>query len=157
MKKSLRKLLLGTILVGTLFALAGCGGKKKEVSVDTASLAKQLVDETVTTDSLTQTQDSMLSTIYALPEGSAGTAYMSSGATACEVAVIQSADSSKTGDVETIFKNRVKSQSDLYASYNAEQVTKLDSAIIKSAGAYTVLVVCDDTDKANDILKNAGF
>lgn len=50
-----------------------------------------------------------------------------------------------------------RNQKNLYASYNAEEAGRLDDAIIKSAGKYTVLCVCDDTDKANEILKENGF
>ena len=59
--------------------------------------------------------------------------------------------------MEKLFKTRVDNQSSLYASYNEGEVAKLDKAIIKSAGAYTVLCVSDDTDKANEILKEYGF
>ncbi len=158
--KHLKKTLLTVLLTGVLFALTGCGGgSSKEVTVDTASLAKELTDSTVTSDTLTEAQSSMLSTIYYFTDDqtAGGTAYMSSGATACEVVVVECKDAKQTSAVEELFKTRVKNQSELYASYNAEEVTKLDNAIIKSAGKYTVLVVCDDTAKAESILKEAGF
>ena len=60
-------------------------------------------------------------------------------------------------DVEKLFQTRVDNQSSLYASYNEGEVEKLDDAIIESAGAYTVLCVCDDTDQAEKILEKYGF
>ena len=59
--------------------------------------------------------------------------------------------------MEKLFKTRVTNQSNLFASYNAGEVSKLDKAIIRSSGKYTVLIVCDDTEKAEEILKENGF
>ncbi len=139
-------------------SLTACGGKEKEVSVDPAKLAGELL-ETVTSDTLSETSADLIPSTYFIEadDMKKGVAYASSGATACEVVVIQSKDAGNTSNVEKQFQSRVKNQSDLYASYNQGEVDKLDKAIIRSAGAYTVLCVCDDTDKANEILKNSGF
>ncbi len=139
--------------------LTACSSGKKEVSVNVQELAGQLNSETVTGDQLDQTAENMIPAIYYLDadQVAAASAYMSGGATASEVAVIESKESGNTKAVEDKLKERVASQSKLYESYNAEEVSRLDTAIIKSAGKYTVLVVCDDTKKAEEILKNAGF
>lgn len=138
--------------------LTACGGTKKTVTVDTAKLADDLLSA-VTSDTLSETPSDMVPSIYFIEaddiENSA--AYASSGATACEVAVIQSKDSDHVSEVEKQFQNRVESQSSLYASYNQGEVDKLDKALIKSVGTYTVLCVCDDVDKADEILKDYGF
>lgn len=156
MKRTKKITLLFCAILAAL-ALTACGGKNKEVSVDPAKLSEDLL-ATVTSDTLTKMGvDPSTVYLYSSDDVASAVAYSSSGATACEVAVIQSKDSSKTGDIEKLLKSRVDSQSTLYASYNAVEVEKLDKAIIKSAGSYTVLCVCDDTDKANDILKEYGF
>lgn len=155
MKKLFTALMCTTLLV---FGLTGCGGSEKDISVDTAKLASELLT-TVTSDTLSETASDMLPSIYFFNanEVEEGVAYASSGATACEVAVVKSTDTKNTENIEKLFQTRVDNQSSLYASYNQGEVEKLDTAIIKSAGAYTVLCVCDDTDKANEILKGYGF
>ena len=154
MKKFAAILCAGAMMLG----LTACGGKNKEVTIDTGKLASDLL-ATVTSDTLTETASDLLPSIYYLDADSieSGVSYMSSGTTACEVTVIQSKEEKNTAEVEKFFQTRVDNQSNLYASYNAGEADKLDKAIIKSAGAYTVLCVCDDTDKANDILKDYGF
>jgi Flp pilus assembly protein TadD len=145
-------------LAAMTLTLTACGSKTKDVTIDTAALAKDL-QSAITSDTLAQTATEMLPSIYFYDEDSvtSGIAYASSGATACEVAVIQSKDSSYTSEVEKLFQTRVDNQSSLYASYNEGEVTKLDNAIIESTGTYTVLCVCDDTDTAKDVLKEYGF
>lgn len=142
-------------------SLTACGGKDKSVTVeaiDPAKLAEDLLT-TVTSDTLSETSADLLPSIYFVDADAmeTGVAYASSGATACEVTVIQSKDAKNTADVEKLFQTRVDNQSALYASYNQGEVEKLDKAIIKSAGVYTVLCVCDDPDKAEEILKGYGF
>ena len=125
---------------------------------NTGELAKELL-KTVTSDELTETASDMLPSIYFFEDGAIeeGTAYASSGATACEVAVVQSKDAKNTAEVEKLFRTRVSNQSELYSCYNDSEVARLEEAIIKSAGVYTVLCVTDDVDKANEILEEYGF
>lgn len=140
-------------------SLTACGGKKeKEVSVDVPKLAEELLG-TVSSDTLTETASDMLASIYFYEpdDVASAVAYASSGATACEVAVIESKDAGNTEEIEKLFQTRVDNQSALYASYNEGEVAKLDDAVIESAGVYTVLCVCDDPDAAKEILENYGF
>lgn len=142
-----------------LLMLTGCGGKKKEVSVDTAALAGEL-NACVSSDTLNQQAEAaMIQKIYYIDEASfaGGEAWLSDGTTACEVAVIECKDASAASGVSDKLKARVSSQKDLYASYNAAEAGRLDKAIVKTAGKYAVLAVVDDTAKAEEILKKAGF
>ena len=156
MKKRLTAVLL---VLSAAVMLTACGSRKKEVSVDVQKLADDLNSQTVTSDTLSATAADMIPSIYYLDADAVASAaaYMSGGATASEIAVIESKDASHTKTVEEKLKSRVSSQSDLYASYNADEVSRLKGAIIKSAGRYTVLAVCDDTAKANELLKSCGF
>ncbi len=138
--------------------LTACGGKKENVSVDIPKLAEELLT-TVSSDQLTETASDMLPSIYFYEpdDVASAVAYASSGTTACEIAVIQSKDAKNTEAIEKLLQTRVDNQSALYASYNESEVSRLDDAIIESAGVYTVLCVCDDTDKAEEILDGYGF
>lgn len=146
-------------LCAVLLLTACSSGGGKSVTVDTAKLAKDLAEGTVTSEALTEMASSMIAGSYYIREDifAGGSAWKGTGATACEVVVIEAKDAKQTKDVESKLKEHVQSQSDLYADYNAGEVEKLDKAVLKSAGKYTVLCVCDDTAKAEEILKSAGF
>lgn len=79
--------------------------------------------------------------LYQSDDVTSAIAYASSGATACEVAVIESKDAANAESMEKLLQDRVDSQKALYASYDAASAGKLDDAIIKSAGKYTVLCI----------------
>lgn len=156
MRKKLTLLLCAAAMT---LGLTACGGnKEKEVSVDVPKLTEELLS-TVTSDQLTETASDMLASIYFYEpdDVASAVAYASSGATACEVAVIESKDAKNTEAIEKLFQTRVDNQSALYASYNEGEVAKLDDAIIESAGVYTVLCVCDDPDAAEKVLEGYGF
>ena len=150
-------LLFGLTLA--VLSLSACSKGGKEVSVDTAKLAKELSEQAVTSETLTQMAPEMVAASYYISDDiyASGSAWKGTGATACEVVVIEAKKAGQTKDVEAKLKEHVKSQSELYASYNAGEVEKLDNAVIKSIGKYTVLCVCDDNEKANDVLKGYGF
>lgn len=141
------------------FSLTACQGGSSKTSIDVSSLADDLNAKTIKSDQLTETSSDMLTTIYFFENGqvSESKAYMSSGATADEICVVKCVDENAAKAVTELFQTRVNNQSKLYESYNADEVGKLDDAIIKSSGSYAVLVVCDDYDEAGDVLKEAGF
>ncbi len=139
--------------------LTACGSKQEETaSIEIESLAEELL-ETVTSDSLSETASSLIPSIYYLDEDAvvSAVAYASSGATSCEIAVIESADTEDAATAEEKLQTRVDNQTELYATYNESEADRLDTAIIKSTGVYTVLCVCDDTDAAEKILDSYGF
>jgi len=158
MKKYLSFILASLMLI---LSLTACGSKApKEVTTSAADLAKQL-SETVSDGTLAAdpvVSDILASTYFVdMEQVEESAAYMSTGATACEVAVIKCTDSSYASEVEDLFKSRVESQSELFASYAPDEVKKLDAAVIKVSGNYAVLCVTDDTSKAESILEKAGF
>lgn len=139
--------------------LTGCGGSgSKEVTAEPAKLAEDLAG-TASGDTLSAVSQEILASTYLVDtakiEDSA--AYLGTGATACEAVVIKCSDTDYPAEVKKLFETRVSNQSELYASYNADEVKNLDNAIIKISGSYAVLCVTNDTESAEKILKEAGF
>lgn len=159
MKKYLYLALAALLAV---LSLTACGGsaKPKEVTISVSDLSKQLT-ESVNEGMLSSepaVTDIVASTYFLdMEKIEDSSTYLSTAASASEVSVVLCKDSSYTAEVESLFKSRVKSQSDLYASYAPDEAKKLDASIIKTSGNYVVLCVADDKDKANDILEKAGF
>lgn len=155
-----RKLIAFAAAAAAALTLTACsGGGSSAKSVDVAKLADELNSSVITTDTLTETKSEMLSSIYFFEEGQVTNSkvYMSGNATADEIVVVECKDENTAKDVLELLKTRVSNQSELFASYNADEAGKLDKAIVKTSGKYAVMVVCDDYDKAESILKDAGF
>ena len=142
--RKITAVMLAAVCAALLLTACGGGGSKGTSSIDVSALADELNKDTVKNDTLTETSSDMLSSIYFFKDGQVteSKAYMSSGSTADEICVVKCRDDATTDDVEKLFQSRVQKQSDLYATYKAEESDKLKKAIIKSTGSYTVLVVC---------------
>lgn len=157
----MKKLSIVLVAIVSMLLLTACGGKKgaAEVTASPAELAKELAETAVTSDALSEiSTDIMASTYFVdLEKIEDSSAYLSTGASACEAAVIKCSDASYAAEVKTLLENRVSNQTELFSSYNAAETKKLESAIIKTSGNYVVLCVADDTAKAEEILKKAGF
>lgn len=76
-----------------------------------------------------------------------------SNATPNEIALFRLAKESDRTTMETIVKNRVNDLKIGFEDYNPDEMYKLENAVIKSQGDYVMLVICKDSDTANDILK----
>lgn len=161
MKNMKKSLILAVLCAFTALILTACGGKSSsdsaDVSVDVNQLCKDL-EGTINSEVSEVSSDIIASTyFFDMNKIEESAAALNSGSNACEVVVLKCKDASYVSDVEDLLKKRVESQSTLFASYNAPEVAKLDAAIIKSKGNYVVFCVTDDTDKANEIIKEAGF
>ncbi len=159
MRKLMKRIAAAAVVVMSALVLTACGGGSSSKEIDVAKTADELNSSVITTDELSETKSEMLGSIYFFEDGQveASKVYMSGNATADEIVVVKCKDEDTAKEVAELLKNRVKKQSELFASYNADEAAKLDKAIIKTSGQYAVLCVCDDYDKAESILKEAGF
>lgn len=161
MKNKTKALVLAFLCTFAALMLTACDGKSgsdsAEVSVDVNQLCKDLKG-TIDSEVSEVSSDVIASTyFFDMDKIEEAAAALNSGSNACEVVVLKCKDASYTSEAEDLLKKRVESQSSLFASYNAPEVAKLDSAILKTKGNYVVFCVTDNTDKANELIKEAGF
>ncbi len=151
--------MVAAVVVMSAFVLTACGGGSSSKEIDVAKTADDLNSSVITTDTLSETKSEMLASIYFFEDGQVeeSKVYMSGNATANEIVVLKCKDEDAAKAAAELLKNRIKKQSELFASYNADEAAKLDKAIVKTSGKYAVMCVCDDYDKAESILKEAGF
>lgn len=153
-----KKIIIGLMTITCIFALTACSKKKEDLSVDMDTLVSDL-SATVTSDTLANVSSDIMASTYFFDAEKVDEAVgaMGSGASACEVAVVKCKDADYAEEVADLFQTRVKNQTDLFSSYNAQEVEKLNAAIIEEEGNYAVLVVTDDASAAKEILEKAGF
>ena len=159
MRKIAKQFALAAVAVLSALALTACGSGKSSKEIDVAKTADNLNSSVITSDQLTETKSEMLGSIYFFEDGQVENCkvYMSGNATADEIVVLQCKDEDAAKAAAELLKTRVENQKELFASYNPDEAAKLEKAIVKSSGKYAVLCVCDDYDKAESILKDAGF
>ena len=124
-------------------SLTACGGNTKEVSVDPDKLAQELLTAVTSDDLSKSTMD--LSTVYFYDANnvSSAVAYASSGATSCEVAVVESKDASETADVKRISRPewRTRKTCTLPTTQKKQDVSMMRSSRVQENIRFSVSVM----------------
>ena len=147
----MKRILSVIIILIMCISFVGCG----KVTLDPSEVAAALKNGVQYDDELFQLSDDQFSVLYELPDSVKGAAYCGSGATAEEVAVFDAGDENSAKALLSEMQDRLKSRSASYASYMPDEVSKIDSAVLKQAGQYIILCVSPDNAAAEKII--SGF
>ena len=147
--KRVISLMLSLLLV---LALAGCGGSG-EKDVDAAALAAELAEKVSFSTALKELPADQVGNYLTLPEGTQAAAYMGSGMSMEEIFVIRCSGKNEAAAMKTAAEALVASQIDAVRPYQPESVPRLENAVLVQKGNVVVLCVTDDTDTAEQIIK----
>lgn len=149
-----RKLSLsaGALLAAMTLLFAGCGSQ--ELTIDVAQAADTIKESVTFKDTISELPESRFDTLYAVQEGDVVSrkVYVSSGATAEEIAVIEAKDADAAGRVEEAAQQRIADQKEGFENYQPAEMTKLNNPVLEVKGRYVFLVVCDDPQQARDAI-----
>ena len=131
--------------------LTGCGSTNGEEPYD-AQDVQTLLEAELFSESLEEVDSSVLYGLYGLDAGlmSSSVAYLSTGATAEEVALFILNDAEDADTVQTACEKRVADQITACESYNPAEVTKLEGAVISVRDNTVLLVVGQDPAAVRD-------
>lgn len=155
----MKKIGLVAVLLLSL-VLAACSGSTNAGSEaagwNLTDLTARLKDEITYTDQLDTMDPDLMSYLYPdidTADVSEQIIYVSSGSTAEEIAAFQAVDEDAAKRIEEALKARVDAQKESFTDYVAEEVKRLEDAVIVRNGTFVVLSVSGDPDTAKTILK----
>lgn len=130
---------------------------KTEEAEDTIENYAGLADELaalVTDDDISQVDAAVAEATYGIdPEQVADCkVLLSSGATASEVAVFSMKDEAGADELVELMNERVQDRTESFADYAADEVPKLEKAIITKKGNVVVMAVVSDADAAQAVI-----
>lgn len=126
--------------------VSACGGKTQTVDVN--QLADELLEQVEFEDELTELDDSMVAALYGVENAQEQKVYLSSGATAEEVAVFRFATEEEAQTGLTAMEQRLESRKTDFANYMPDEAARLENAVLECSGCYVVLCVsAGDTAK----------
>jgi hypothetical protein len=148
-----KRIMIGLIGTAALMAFTGCG-KKEAKSIDVKTTANSLLTELKYEDQLSEVNYDL---VYDMEDINIteSVVYVSSGATAEEIAAIKCETKEDAEKVETALKERVKEQKDSFENYVPKELDKLDKAVIVKIGNTVVLSVSNEDAKAKEIIEKA--
>lgn len=152
--EKMKKLLVMGLAAAMMMGLAGCGSSQPDVTIDPAALADDMKAAVTFQDQLSEVEINKVLTLYGIDSEivDSGKAYLSTNATAEEIAVIQAKTAEDAVTVQTAMQNRVASQLQSFESYNADEVPKLENPFMETVGSCVILCVCDDKAEAQAVL-----
>lgn len=148
--KKLNRIAALVLALALVFALSACGGGEDK-TIDIAALAKELVDAGTFGEPMNALDSTVALGLYGASEDTKVSAYAGTVATAEEVAVFECANDDAADTLMASLEQRNQTRIAQYESYDAEEVPKLENAVILSGGRYVVLIVAQDASAAEEI------
>lgn len=135
-------------LILVLLLFTGCSSK----NINIEQLSNELIDNLNFEDELIKIDDNTIKKIYNIDNFINSYVYISSGATAEEIAIFEFANENEAKENIPNVEERITIQKDSFASYIPKEVKKLDNAIVKQYSKYLIVCITDD-DSAQNIIK----
>jgi len=148
-----KKIMIGLIGTAALMAFTGCG-KKEVKSIDVKTVANSLLKDIEYEDQLSEVGYDVVYDMEDIKVADSAV-YVSSGATAEEIAAIKCETKEDADKVQTVLEERVKEQKESFENYVPKELDKLDKAVIMKVGNTVVLSISNDDVKAKEIIENA--
>lgn len=153
----MKKLILLILTISTL-TLVACNGNNSssgEKSLDVVALATALTEQVKFEDQLTLMDTTLLLPLFDIDDAllSNSAVYISTGATAEEVAVFEAVDDKSAKAVNESVLARINTQKAGFESYVPAEIKKLDEAILIQSGVYVIMCVTSDVDNASKIIE----
>lgn len=147
MKKLLKTLSASLLCLVLMFSFAGCSGES-EKDIDLDKLSQELLTEVEFKDKLAQIDEAMIAKVYGIDYAEKAIVYVSSGATAEEIALFKLKNSEDAQKAYDAVNKRLDYQKKSFELYIPEEMIKLDDAVIQLCGDYVIFCVSDgDTAK----------
>lgn len=132
--------------------ISGCSGQADKIQIDTKAMVDDLLEKVEFDDELNAVDDeTTIKTLYNIDNAVESYVYISSGATAEEIAVFKFENKKAAEEGQKKALERIFAQKENFATYIPEEVKKLDNAAVKQAGNYVVICV-SDSDEAEKII-----
>ena len=144
--KRLSCLLMALLL---LVALVGCGGSKTK-DVDVSGLVDALYN---TVEFESELKSVSAENYLELPEGAQAAARMSNGTTAEEIIAVRCANEDDAKTVKASIETFLADQRADIERYQPQEVARMEKAVLAQRGVYVVLCISNDSEKAEQIIK----
>lgn len=140
-------LLCGIVLLA--LGVSACGTESK--TVDSGQLADELLAQVDFEDELTELGEDMIPALYGVEGASEQRVYMSSGATAEEIAVFLFPTEEAAQAGQEALEQRLESRRADFANYMPDEASRLENAVLERSGCCVALCVAAG-DEARQII-----
>lgn len=129
-----------------ILLLPGCAGKEEDFTVDIRSLGQELLEKAAFEDELNPVDDNVIKMLYNIDAYRDAGVYISSGATAEEIAVFEFQNKAAAEKGLENALERISNQKETFKSYIPKEVKKLEDTVIRQYGQYVVVCVSNSSE-----------
>lgn len=141
------------VLLPLIFALvltfSGCG-EKQPLNKD--AVREDILKNVTFEVELEKVGDNAVSVMFTLEDGVTAEIYKGSSVYPDQFGIFTAPDSAKAKATKKMLEEYKQSLLTDYSHYNAEQLSKIEDAVIYTRGNDVVFVICDQNDKAKEII-----
>lgn len=139
-----------------LLSVSGCGSDdENKSSPDVHTLAQQLIEVVTFEDYVDEISREQAQKYYGINSSQINdcVVYMSTGATAEEMAIFEAASESEAVALHGVMTDRKETQIKNYIDKSQKEISRLDSCVLYRQGSFVVYVVSDNTAEVRKVIK----
>lgn len=144
------------VFSATVMSLPGCSTRPagEEVTINICECAGKFKETIAFQDTLTAISEEMITAIYRITAADVvqQQVFVSTGATAEEIAVFEAVDDKAAQRIELAVRERLTDQITSFKDYLPTELPKLEDPFIAIKGKYVILCVSDHNEDAKTVL-----
>lgn len=149
MKKEIWIIILIIVIIGALTVFTN---KPKDITIDINKLAENILQNIKFEDELNKVDSEAVAKLYDINNTVSQEVYMSSGATAEEIAIFEFKDKDECKRALEKVNKRISEQKQNFKEYMPKEMKKLENAIIKNKSKYLIVCITDNREDVEIIL-----
>ena len=148
------KLLIMLFIFLMLLSQIGCSTVSNNVDIDIHKLSDSLYEHIDFNDDMSAVDDFITYNLYYIDEENVESSilYVSSGATAEEIAIFRAKDADSLTIISEGANMRLDDQKASFKTYEPSEMVKLEDPILVSVGDYVIVCISNDNDTAMKII-----
>ena len=143
MRKKAYIIIIAVILI-TAIAIFILKNTNKEITIDIDKLSEDIIKNVDFEDEMNITDAETVKRLYNIDNAISEKVYLSSGATAEEVAIFEFASRENAKEAVEKVNERIENQKSSYSGYAPKEVKRLEDAILIQKDKYIVFCVTED-------------
>jgi len=145
----MKKFIYTVVFMLMVLTVSACSAENTKINIE--ELSADLISNVEFADEMTPIDGKTIESLYNIDYAVSQQVYISSGATAEEVAIFELKDENDADKALDAVKQRIEVQKQDFETYIPEEIPKLENAIVKKAGQY-VIVCISGGNEADEII-----
>lgn len=139
-------LIIAILVIVIIIGIAVFTKNTKDVKIDIEKLSEDIMQNIKFKDEMNEANIETVKGLYDIDNAIQQKVYISSGATAEEVAIFEFSNSNEANTALEKAKQRIEKQTENFRNYVPEEVEKLENAIIIKKDKYLIICVTEDEE-----------